>query len=163
MDERTMLNVSPKGAAFIQGYEKLELSPYYATQDEKSLGIESIGYGMTHYPDGTPVKITDSALTPEQASSMFAELLDQFGAQIQALMTRTPTQNEYDAMLSLAYNIGVAGFRTSTVLRDFNADLMEASADSFVLWDEQNHTVLPGLLSRRRAESGIFFNGAYPA
>ena len=68
------------------------------------------------------------------------------------------SQCQFDALVSLCFNIGAAGFGTSHVARYLNAhpeDLPDA-ADAFLLWDKQHGSVLQGLLNRRTAERALF-------
>jgi lysozyme len=69
----------------------------------------------------------------------------------------------FDAMTSLAYNIGSNGFRSSTVIRQHRAGNYPAAADAFLLWDKDHVdgqlVVSPGLLRRRQLERGFYLSG----
>lgn len=78
-----------------------------------------------------------------------------------SLSLRQPANdNQFGAMLSLAYNIGVKGFQTSSVLMYFNSGLLDKAAASFKLWNKGTvkgrRVVLPGLVKRREAEMKLF-------
>ena len=77
------------------------------------------------------------------------------------MLTASPTIHEAAAvMLSLCYNIGIANFSGSTVLREFNLGALDAAADAFLLWDKDHSdgklVVVEGLLNRRKEERAMF-------
>lgn len=65
-------------------------------------------------------------------------------------------QNEFDALVSLIYNIGTGAFAKSTVLHELNAEDRIAAADAFLLWCKTSGQVNQGLLNRRKAERALF-------
>ena len=75
------------------------------------------------------------------------------------LMTRKPTDNQYGAMLSLAYNIGPGAFKKSTCLRRFNAGDDAGASEALTWFNKAGGKVLRGLVSRREAERDLFMNG----
>ena len=96
--------------------------------------------------------------TQEQADARFAEdLLTKYGRALNKMLegVRT-TQNQYDAMLSLVYNIGIAGFRGSTVLRKHKAGDYQNAARAFVMWNKNDGKVMRGLTRRRLAEADLY-------
>ena len=68
------------------------------------------------------------------------------------------TQNMYDAIISLAYNIGVNGFKRSSVLRLLKQGDKLAAADAFLLWNKAGGKVLKGLVNRQKKELEIFLS-----
>ena len=66
------------------------------------------------------------------------------------------TQGMFDALVSLAYNIGVGGLSKSSVIRHLKAGNKEAAADAFLLWNKAGDRVLAGLTRRRQAERRVF-------
>ena len=73
-------------------------------------------------------------------------------------LTRSATKGQLDAMVDLAYNIGVPAFRGSTLLRKFNAGDKAGAAAEFKRWNKSKEKVLLGL-TRRRASDEALFNG----
>jgi lysozyme len=67
--------------------------------------------------------------------------------------------NQYGASISLAYNIGVAGFSRSTVARRFNAGDWKGGCDAFLMWNKAGGRVIKGLDNRRRAERQLCLKG----
>ena len=136
-------------------------------------GKLSIGYGCTE-------GITEGMVwTREEAEAALRRELVQFEAGVNRLVTVDITQNEFDAMVSLAYNIGlggrdrngdeVPGFSTSTLLRRLNAGDRVGAAEAFKMWDKYTDPttkqilVSNGLVSRREREAALFLKpGAAP-
>lgn len=138
-----------EGVALIAEFEGCKLRAYKCPA-----GVWTIGWGET---DGvTP----DMAWTQEQADSRFCESLIEFTAKVQALLTLPPTRWQLSAMVSLAYNIGLAGFARSTVLKAHNRGDYEAASRAFGLWNKARvHgvlTELAGLTRRRAAEAALY-------
>lgn len=149
------MTVGPRARALIAAYEGDKLVAYAATADERARGIWTIGKGMTHYPDGSPVKQGD-IITQAQSDSMFAALVDQRGEAIAPLLTAPTTPAQFGALVSLSYNIGLAGLARSTLLQLHNAGDYAGAAAQFARWNRQGLTVLPGLTRRRAAEAALY-------
>ena len=73
-------------------------------------------------------------------------------------MTVPLHQHEYDAFLSLAYNIGPGAFAKSSALRKFNEGDKRGAADAILLWNKAGGRVLAGLTRRREAERALFLS-----
>lgn len=141
---------------FVAHWEAFRAQPYL-----DAVGIPTIGFGFTHYADGSRVAMTDPAMTLQSAADLLKTLLEQAANQIETFLTRQPTLHQMAAMLSLCYNIGAYGFDHSSVLREFDQDDIEGSADSFLMWDKgkNKHGALveiDGLKNRREAERLLF-------
>ncbi len=121
-------------------------------------GHWTIGYGHT------VGVVAGMKITQAQADAMLAQDLLTFAGQILPLLTLIPGVGQYAALISLAYNIGVAAFKTSSVLRQHNAGNTAAAAADFMLWDKGHvNGVLvdiAGLLSRRKAEAAMYLGAA---
>lgn len=100
--------------------------------------------------------------TRAQAEARFASDLKAFALRVSALIgLGGATQNEFDAMLSLTYNIGIAAFASSSVLTNHKAGHKQTAAWAFGLWDKQRGIdgqlhALRGLTIRRAAEAKIY-------
>lgn len=139
---------STKCADFIKGFESCCLTAYMPTPKD----VPTIGWGST----GADIRM-GMKWTQQQADDRFASDLARFGAKVSDLIGATPTkQNEYDAMTSLAYNIGQGNFASSTVLRKHKAGDHEGAAAAFELWNKQKGVVLNGLVKRRTAEAEMY-------
>lgn len=141
--------LSHAGALFIQGYEDCKLVAYL---DSHVPPIWTIGWGHTG-PDVHEGLVWSQVC----ADTMFTDYdVDYAEHAVNTLVLVPLTQNQFDALVSLVYNIGAEAFRTSTMLRFLNThDYMEASKE-FLRWDHSGGLVSNGLLKRRKAEMQVF-------
>jgi lysozyme len=116
----------------------------YAYPDSR--GIPTIGVGHTSM-GGPPHVYFGLQITPDQVHSILAADLAPIEASINGLVKAPLTQNQFDALVSLTFNIGLGGFRGSSVLRQLNLNHYLNAADDFLMWDEP-----PELMTRRRGE-----------
>lgn len=122
------------------------------------VGIWTAGYGTTAAADVGLVPGPGVTVTEEEAETYLFRALAKFAAEIRPSITAPTTPAEFGAMLSLAYNIGPAAFRRSTVLRKFNAGDKQGAADAFSLWVNGGGRKLKGLVRRREAERQLFLS-----
>jgi len=114
--------------------------------------VPTIGWGST----GPDIKL-GMTWTQQQADERFASDLAKFGAKVAAdLGTAPTTQGQFDAMTSLAYNIGEGAFSKSTLLKRHLAHDYDGAAAQFAVWNKQAGKVLNGLVRRRTAEARIY-------
>jgi lysozyme len=146
------LKVSAAGRKMIEGFEGLRLQAY-----QDVVGVWTIGYG--HTEGVRPGQV----ITQEQADQMFADDLDNiYGAGVETMIGTAPTtQNQFDAMVSLAYNIGVGAFGRSSVRRKHMLDDYTGAVAAFLLYNRAGGRVLPAL-SRRRAVEAALYSAAAP-
>jgi lysozyme len=112
----------------------------------------TIGYGST----GHDVR-KGTIWTRQQADDRFANDLAQFGAKVEALLRGAlTTQHQFDAMVSFAYNLGLANLGSSTLLRKHRARDFEGAANEFLKWDKAAGKVMAGLTKRRAAERALY-------
>jgi len=142
------LATNAAGIALIKAAEGIRLASY---QDPS--GSWTIGYGHT-------VNVgPGQTITQAEADQLLAQDLMQFEAGVSSV-TANPTSNEFSAMVSLAFNIGMGGFKGSTVLRQHNAGNYAAAADAFLLWNKAHVdgqlVELAGLTTRRAAERALY-------
>lgn len=140
------MNVSDAGRAKIIEREGVRLRPYLDTK-----GIPTIGIGCTEYANGRKVAITDPPITRAEVDRLFEATLARFATGVERLLTRVPSQNQFDAMVSLAYNIGLGGFGRSTVLARFNAGDIQGAGAAFDMWHKP-----PEVIGRRNGERDQF-------
>lgn len=141
------LTPSAKCADFIKGFESCRLTAYMPTLND----VPTIGWGTTK---GVKMGMT---WTQAQADAAFAAELAEFGAQVASRLGSAPTtQGQYDAMVSLAYNIGVGAFGDSTLLRLHKSGDYAGAAAQFGRWNKQAGVVLKGLTRRRAAEAALY-------
>lgn len=150
------MKISQVGRGLIAQNEGLRLNAY-----QDSVGVWTIGYGDTG-PDVAPGLV----ITKAEAERRLSERLDrEFGAAVNKAIGSAPTtQGQFDAMVSLAYNIGVGGFRGSSVFRHHIAGEHVAAADAFLAWNKAGRPlrVLAGLTRRRGEERALYLSTAAP-
>lgn len=122
---------------------------------DDGVGIWTIGIGTTIYPNGAKVKPGDTC-TLEQAKSYFKHDLAKFEKTVNESVTVPLTQNQFDALVSLTYNIGSGAFKGSTLLKLLNKGDYQGAADQFPAWRTAKGKVLKGLVRRREAERALF-------
>lgn len=122
-----------------------------------SRGIPTIGVGCTYYEDGTKVKMTDPNITQDRAETLFKKIVRNFELMVYSHLSKNVNQNQFDALVSLAYNIGDA-FKQSTVLRLVNMNPDDPNiADAFEAWKRAGSDEF-ALLPRRKREVELYFS-----
>lgn len=119
---------------------------YYATQHEKERGISTVGFGATE-----GVKPGDK-ITVERALVRLLNDSDKYQAAVRRCAPVPMYQYEFDAYVSLTYNIGQGAFCGSTLAKKLNALDYEGACKEILRWDKQNGVVLRGLTIRRQSE-----------
>lgn len=133
-----------------------EFEGFRANAYQDSVGVWTIGYGTTANAGVGIVPKAGVSITEAQAAEYLRVTVDRFGAAVEAALTQPANENEFGAMVSLAYNVGPGAFKKSSVLRHFNAGNKKAAADAFLLWNKAGGKVLSGLTRRRKAERALF-------
>lgn len=142
---------SPAGIALIQEFEGCWLRAYRCPA-----GILTIGYGHT----GPDVK-AGQVISHSEADDLLRDDLRKFESGVSSYIGDTPTtQNQFDAMVCLAFNIGLGAFKKSSVLREHCKPDHAKAADAFLLWNKGGGRVLPGLVRRRNAERVLYMGAA---
>ena len=127
------------GIALHEGYSDKAYTPVPGD-------VPTIGFGTTQ-----GVKSGDS-ITPPKALQRALQDVQQFEGAIKRCVTAPLHQHEYDAYISLSYNIGQAAFCGSTLVRKLNAQDYEGACKEILRWDRFKGQPLTGLTNRRRAE-----------
>lgn len=126
------------------------------------VNVVTIGYGYTNRAGfGPGVKMGDT-WSEHMAEEMLAEGLDRFAAEIRPLFKRIPNENQFGAMVSLAYNIGTGAFARSTCLKRFNAGDVVGASEALTWFNKAGGKVLRGLERRREAEKALFLTPSKP-
>lgn len=144
------MKTSTVGINLITSFEDLRLNAY-----DDGVGVWTIGYGTTVYPNGVKVKKGD-VCTLDQAKAYFAHDLNRFETAVNSAVKVPLTQNQFDALVSLTYNIGENAFKGSTLLKKLNAKDYQGAADQFPQWNKGGGKVMKGLVRRRAAEAELF-------
>lgn len=148
------MRLSENGRRLIQGFEGLSLKAY------PDASGYSIGYGHFGAKRG-------DVITREEADRLFDADVAKYEL---AVSTVTPqaTQPQFDAMVSLAYNVGTGdvksrngGFAGSTVARLHNMGDVQGAADAFRMWNKVGGVANAVLTKRREQERAVYLTGAY--
>ena len=140
------MKLGPQGTSLIQSYETCRLTAYMPTPAD----VPTIGYGHTR-----GVAMGDTC-TQEQADAWFLEDVAWAEDCVNRAVTAHVSQQEFDACVSLCFNIGCRAFSGSTLVKLLNEADYENAAGEFLKWDKQHGQVLAGLLNRRKAEQELF-------
>lgn len=143
-------SLSNNGMKLLEQFEGLRLEAYL-----DSASIYTIGYGSIRYPNGNKVKLGDK-ITKAQAKEYKLHDLKEFESTVNASVKVPLTQNQYDALVSLSYNIGSNAFKNSALLKKLNSGDYKGAADQFLVWNKVNSKKLQGLVNRREAERNLF-------
>lgn len=136
----------------IRGSEGLRLKPYYDTS-----GKATIGWGATWYENGKKVSILDPPITKERAEQLFQFHINHFAKGVKSLLKVTLNQNQFGALVSLAYNIGIGNFGTSTLLKLVNKNPNDpAIKEAFNSWKYSKGKISNGLVARRVREYQLY-------
>jgi lysozyme len=95
-------------------------------------------------------------ITREKAEALLRETVSRVADGVQAALKRPAQQHEFDAFVSFAYNVGVAAFRSSTLLRKWNAGDTVGAAREFARWIRAGGQILEGLVYRRWDEALVY-------
>lgn len=148
------MKLDNKGYLLITKFEGLKLKPYLC-----SAKVPTIGYGNTYYPNGKRVTLLDKEITKEYAFEIFKELADRFAKRVDALVTKDLTQNQFNSLVSLCYNIGTGNFASSTLLKKVNINPKDLTIrNEFLRWNKANKIVINGLTNRRNEEANTYFS-----
>lgn len=115
----------------------------------------TIGYGHTGLLNGKPLKLSDK-ITKTEAEKLLKIDLASREKVINEAVKVPINQNQFDSLMSLTYNIGVGGFKNSTLLKKLNTGDYEGASKEFSKWNKVNGKVNLGLTRRRATETGLF-------
>jgi len=141
------MRASPACVALIKRFEQCRLSAYRPTADDRP----TIGWGAT----GADIHL-GMTWTQSQCDERLAADLAEFANGVSERVAEATRQPQFDAMVSLAFNIGLARFENSTLLRLHNAGDFDQAALQFAAWTRQSGQVLEGLVRRRAAEAALY-------
>ena len=152
------MKISTKGLALIKKEERFMPTRYLCPA-----GKPTIGYGHVIQPN--EAYLNKARLTEAEASTMLQRDVDtEYGAHVARSLTRPVTQNQFDALVSLCYNIGTGGLSQSSVLRLANAGSTDPAAikAAFGAWNKITNPqtkvkeVSVGLTKRRATEATLY-------
>lgn len=146
------MSVSNKGVDLICEFEGKRLVAY-----DDGVGVWTIGFGTIKYPSGNRVKKGDTC-TLEQAKEYMRHDLMEFEHTVNSSVKVPLNQNQFDALVSLAYNIGSSAFKSSTLVKKLNTGDYQGAADQFNVWINAGGKRMQGLVNRRDREKLLFLS-----
>lgn len=142
------MNISQSGINLIKSFEGLRLKAYKPVSNEE---FYTIGYG--HY--GADVRY-NAEIDEKEAEEILKIDIRKFVDGVERYIIVKVNQNQFDALVSFAYNVGLGAFRTSTLLEYVNKGQFNEAAEQFPLWIHSGGKVLNGLIKRRQKEKALF-------
>lgn len=139
--------IGKAGLELLKSFEGCRLKAYVCPA-----GVLTIGYGST----GKHVK-RGMVITQQEADDLKRRDLVRFERAV-AKHAPDATQNQFDAMVCLAFNIGIGGFIKSSALRFHKQGKHNTAAERFKLWNKGGGRVLKGLVRRRAAEAKLYLS-----
>lgn len=148
------MKLNKKGIELMHKFEGLVLKAYLCPAK-----VWTIGYGNTFYEDGTKVKQGD-LITEQRANELFTNIVNErFANKVKSLLNIELNENQFSALVSLSYNIGIANFSKSTLLKRVNANPIDKDIKyQFSRWNKAGGKVMRGLTNRRNAETKLYFD-----
>lgn len=144
------MRINQKGLQLIKDFEGCRLVVY-----ADAAGYPTVGYGHMDFS-----LVLGNKITQAEAEELLRSDLQKFEDGVSELLVEEYTANQFSAMVSLAFNIGLGAFKKSTLLRKFNAGDILGAAAEFHKWNKAGGKVLKGLVRRRQAEARLFLEAA---
>lgn len=143
--------VSDEGIELLVEFEGEILKVY-----KDPIGLPTLGVGHLVTKDEKKDWPVGKKITKAQSRAFLRQDLARFESAVNNTVTVPITQNQFDALVSLAFNIGESAFKRSSVLRNLNNRKFQAAADSFLAWNKAGGKTLHGLTRRRNTERSVF-------
>ena len=144
------MKTSQKGINLIKQFEGCQLTAYKCPA-----GVWTIGYGTTGKVDGKEI-CKGMKISKQKAEQLLKKDLEQFEKSVNNFVKVSINQNQFDALVSFAYNVGAGALKGSTLLKKLNQKDYKGAANEFLKWNKGGGKVLAGLTRRREAERKLF-------
>jgi lysozyme len=160
------MSVSEAGIQLIKSFEGCHNTPYRCPAL-----LWTVGYGRVLYPDQARLKTPERTAYPLNAEHNRTFDYDEIDELLEKDLVRfsdgvlrlcpagAGSQSQFDAIVSLAFNIGLGNLQASTLRMKYNRGDTQGAADEFLKWRKSNGVVLRGLERRREAERAMFLAG----
>ena len=145
------MRINAETIALVKEFEGCELAAY-----RDAVGVWTIGYGHSERAPLPPKPYDGMVITMDQAHKILQDDLTHFGKSVENLISVPVTDNQFGAMVSLAFNIGIGAFGKSTALKRLNAGDYLGAAEAMTWWNKAGGKVMRGLVRRREAERALF-------
>lgn len=144
-EDKEISKISQTGIDLIKRWEGCRTNSYLCPA-----GVWTIGYG--HTKTAKPNQI----ISHLKAEELLQEDLRKFEDAVRHLVKVPLNQNQFDALVSFTFNVGIGAFKNSTLLRFLNQKKYSMAADQFHRWVNAGGKKLPGLINRRKQEYALF-------
>lgn len=161
--EKNGFRLGSAGRELIHSFENLKLTAYKDPGSKNGLPITN-GWGTTVGEDGQPIKLGE-VWTKEKADRLWDRDVAYMVRCVNILIGNTPTtQNQFDALVSFAYNVGpdmdndgkAEGLGDSTLMKMHRAGDYAGAKAQFAKWNKNDGKVMNGLIRRRAAEADLY-------
>ena len=153
------MKTSAEGRKAIAGHEGVRLKAY----PDPATGGEPWTIGVGHTSAAGPPKVVKGmTITAQECDEILSRDLAVFEAAVLKAVTVPLNQNQFDALVSLCFNIGAGNFGKSTLLKRLNAGEYRSAAEQFSVWNKAAGKVMPGLVKRRADEKALFLKSVQP-
>lgn len=151
------MKMGEKGLKLVKSFEGLYLKAYKCPA-----GVWTIGYGHTGKVNGKAIG-SGMKITEKTADQLLRNDMKEFEKVVRSAVKVKINQNQFDALVSFAFNCGAGALRSSTILKMVNQKKFITAARHFEDWSKATvngkKVVLAGLLRRRKAEAALFSTG----
>ncbi len=144
------LKMSPQGYDLIREFEGLRRNAY-----RDAVGVWTIGYGHTSAA-GEPHVKPGMVITENEATEILERDVEKFAEGVRSHVKVLLASDQFSALVSFAYNVGLGNLARSSVLKAVNTRDFEAVPRRLALWNKAGGKTLAGLVRRRAAEAALF-------
>jgi len=148
-------SINADGLNIVKQFEGCELTAY-----QDSVGVWTIGYGHTAMA-GPPTVYAGQTITKAEAEEILKRDLNKFENGVRDLVKVSVNSDQFSALVSFSFNVGLGALADSTLLRKLNAGDYQGAANEFPRWVKAGGQTLPGLVRRRNAEQALFLGQDY--
>lgn len=155
-----MIKIDDSCVELIKGFEGFMSNAWHDKIDPP--GVDTIGYGTILYPptymEGKRVKVGDPMVNTAKATEFLKYEIMKKTEGVDMLIRDDLTINQFGALVSFAYNVGLGALKGSTLRKKVNANPNDpAIRAEFMKWDMANGAHIKGLATRRKAEADLYF------
>lgn len=137
---------------FIRRWEGYSPTVYLDSAKKPTIGV---GHLLSK---DEAIRYANTTLSKEQVDALLQLDLRRVDNAISRLVQVSLNENEYAALSSFIFNVGVGAFRRSTLRMRLNRGEREPAAEQFLCWVRSGGNIIPGLISRRKAEMELFLS-----
>jgi len=153
------MKLNNKGIKLMHDFEGCKLTAYECPKSlmlSKDKKFYTIGFGNTFYEDGSKVQ-PNQHISEKRANQLFENIVNK-NFNIKPILKVELNENQFSALVSFAYNVGMANLGKSTLLKKVNKDPNDPTIKvEFLKWNKAGGKVLKGLTARREAEAKLYY------